>query len=85
MLNKFDKSDLVDFAITIQTEYLFDQTKSKNFIAPLPKDQQIQTIYAKVDNIKIKRLGGSSLTLNYIPISMYATKTTIFFINVAIG
>lgn len=87
MANKFISSELVDFAITYQTEYIFESKllKGKNPSPPLPKQMQIQTIYGKGDNIKIRKNGTSTLTLNYIPTSMFTTRTTIFFVNEVVG
>ena len=45
----------------------------------------MQTIYGKHENIKIRKNGTVNLILNYIPTSLYATKTTIFFLNPIIG
>ena len=84
--NKFTSAEIVDFSITYQTEYIFEKTgRGKNAAPPLPKDQQIQTIYGKHDNIKIRKNGSANLTLNYIPTCYYTTKTTIFFLNPIIG
>ena len=85
--NKFNSAELVDFTITYQTEYIFDNKylKAKNPIPPLPKDMQIQTIYGKAENIKIRKNGTGTLTLNYIPMSMFTTRTTIFFVNNVVG
>jgi hypothetical protein len=77
---------MVDFNITYQTEYIFESRgKNKNAPQPLPKEQQIQTVYGKQENVKIRKNGTVSLTLNYIPMSFYTTKTTIFFLNPIIG
>jgi hypothetical protein len=46
---------------------------------------QIQTIYSKAENIKIRKNGTGTVTLNYIPMSMFTTKTTIFFVNNVVG
>ena len=47
--NKFTSSELVDFTITYQTEYIFEtkMMKGKNSAPPLPKELQVQTIYGK--------------------------------------
>lgn len=45
----------------------------------------MQTIYGKLDNIKIRKNGSASLTLNYIPTSLYATRTIIYFSNIMVG
>ena len=55
--------------------------KGRNPLPPLPKPMQIQTIYGKGDNIKIRKNGSATLTLNYIPMSMFTTRTTVFFVN----
>lgn len=40
---------MVDFAISYQTEYIFENNKQKNKNnVPLAKEDQIQTIYGKV-------------------------------------
>ena len=85
MFNKFTSAEMVDFTISYQTEYIFDKNKNKNPGSLLPKEQQIQTIYGKQENVKIRKNGTASLTLNYLPMSMYTTKTTIFFLNPIIG
>ena len=74
---------MVDFQITYQTEYIFESKhlKGKNPSPPLPKPLQVQTIFGKGDNIKIRKNATASLTLNYVPMSMFTTKTTIFFVN----
>jgi len=59
--------------------------KGKNPGVPLPKDQQIQTVYGKADNIKIRKNATATLTLNYVPMSMFTTRTTIFFVNNVVG
>ena len=46
---------------------------------------QIQTIYGKADSIKIRKNGTATLTLNYIPMSLFTTRTTIFFVNNIVG
>lgn len=76
---------MVDFTITYQTEYLFDNKNKKKGEPPLPKDNQIQTIYGKQEGIKIRKNGTATLILNYVPMSYYSTKTTIFFLNPVIG
>lgn len=77
---------MVDFAISYQTEYIFESRgKNKNAAPPLPKEQQTQVIFGKQDNVKIRKNGTVSLTLNYVPMSFYTTKTTIFFLNPIIG
>lgn len=85
--NKFTSSELVDFSITYQTEYIFESRllKGKNATPPLPKEQQVQTIYGKGDSIKIRKNGTATLTLNYVPMSMFTTRTTIFFVNEVVG
>ena len=87
MANKFTSSELVDFQITYQTEYIFDNKylKGKNPTPPLPKPMQIQTIYGKGENIKIRKNGTATLILNYVPMSMFTTRTTIFFVNDIVG
>ena len=86
VFNKFTSAEMVDFAITYQTEYLFENRgRKKGGEPPLPKDQQIQTTYGKQENIKIRKNGTATLTLNYVPMSYYSTKTTIFFLNPVIG
>jgi hypothetical protein len=86
--NKFTASEVVDFAITYETEYIFENLgggKNKSEKTPLPQEDQIQTIYGKVDNVKIRKNGNMSLTLNYIPTSLYTTRTVIYFCNPIIG
>lgn len=77
---------MVDFNITYETEYIFDLTKQKGKLAAtLTKEEQMQTIYGKIDNVKIRKNGVTSITLNYIPSSLYTTRTVIYFINANIG
>ena len=76
---------MVDFGISYQTEYIFETRGKKNQVPPLAPDAQIQTIYGKQENIKIRKNGTVTLTLNYIPTSLFTTKTTIFFLNPIIG
>jgi len=78
---------MVDFQITYQTEYIFESKylKGKNAAPPLPKNMQVQTIYGKGENIKIRKNGTATLTLNYVPMSMFTTRTTIFFVNDVVG
>jgi hypothetical protein len=45
----------------------------------------LQTIYGKVDNVKIRKNGSVSLVLNYIPTTLYSTRTVIYFSNNIIG
>lgn len=59
--------------------------KNKNAAPPLPKEMQAQTIFGKQENVKIRKNGTATLTLNYIPMSLYTTKTTIFFLNPIVG
>lgn len=59
--------------------------KGKNPTPPLPKPQQVQTIFGKGENIKIRKNATASLTLNYVPMSLFTTKTTIFFVNDVVG
>lgn len=83
--NKFTTAEMVDFTISYQTEYLFENRAKKKGDPPLPKDLQIQTIYGKQESIKIRKNGTATLAFNYIPMSLYSTKTTIFFLNPVIG
>ena len=76
---------MVDFSITFETEYIFETRGKKNTNPPLSSDQKIQTVYGKQENIKIRKNGTISLTLNYIPTTLFTTKTTIFFLNPIIG
>ena len=83
---------MVDFSIVYETEYIFENRPIKTSKhkhepphAPLPKTEQIQVVYGKQDNIKIRKNGSATLVLNYIPMSLYTTKTTILFINPIIG
>lgn len=46
---------------------------------------QVQTIFGKGENIKIRKNGTATLTLNYVPMSMFTTRTTIFFVNQVVG
>ena len=46
---------------------------------------QVQTIFGKGENIKIRKNGTATLTLNYVPMSMFTTRTTIFFVNEVVG
>lgn len=88
MSNKFISSEVVDFAITYETEYIFDNMsrgKNKAEKPPLSPEEQVQTIYGKVDNVKIRKNGTVSLTLNYIPTSLYTTRTIIYFCNSIVG
>lgn len=84
--NKFTSSELVDFSITYQTEYIFEARSLKGKQGPpLAPEQQVQTIFGKAENIKIRKNGTASLTLNYVPMSMFTTRTTIFFVNEVVG
>ncbi len=38
-----------------------------------------------MDNVKIRKNGNASLTLNYIPTSLYTTRTVIYFSNQVVG
>ena len=58
---------------------------NKNEKPSLPVEEQIQTIYGKVDNVKIRKNGSVTLTLNYIPTSFYTTRTIIYFTNSIVG
>lgn len=85
--NKFTSAELVDFAITYETEYIFENApkgkKTEKIL--LAEEEQLQTIYGKVDNVKIRKNGTVSLTLNYIPTSLYTTRTIIYFCNAMVG
>ena len=83
--NKFTTAEMVDFTISYETEYIFESRGKKNYVPPLSSDQKVQTIYGKQDNIKIRKNGTITLTLNYIPTTLFTTKTTIFFLNPIIG
>lgn len=86
--NKFTSSEVVDFQITYETEYIFEnipKVKGRPEKVPLPEEDQVQTIYGKVDNVKIRKNGTVSLTLNYIPIAFYTTRTVIYFSNNIVG
>ena len=48
VFNKFTSAEMIDFNINYQTEYIFESRgKNKNAPQPLPKEQQIQTVYGK--------------------------------------
>ncbi len=87
--NKFTSSEIVDFAITYETEYIFENVAKskggKHEHAPLNEEDQVQTIYGKVDNVKIRKNGSVTLTLNYIPTSLHTTRTIIYFSNSIVG
>ena len=72
----------MEFGVTYQTEYIFE---SKNKKPVLDKADQIQVVYGKQESLKIRKNGNAQLTLQYIPMSMYKTKTTILFLNPVIG